>query len=43
MYRGLDYRLIKTEFIIGNLVYKDPKPTMDFRKIDTEAIEDGAK
>ena len=42
-YRGLDYRPIETEFIIGNPVCKDPKPTMDFRKIDTEAVEDGAK
>ena len=42
-YRGSDYRLIETEFIIGNLVCKDPKPTMDFCKIDTEAVEDGAK
>ena len=42
-YRGLDYRPIKTEFIIGNLVYKDPKPIMDFYKIDTKVVEDRAK
>ena len=42
-YRGSDYRLIETEFIIGNPVCKDPKPIMDFHKIDTEAVEDGAK
>ena len=42
-YRGSDYKLIKTEFIIGNLVQKDPKPTIDFCKIDTEAVEDRAK
>jgi exonuclease III len=40
---GSDHRPIETEFIIGNPVYKDPKPTMDFRKMDTEAVEDGAK
>ena len=42
-YKGLDYKLIETEFIIGNPIYKDLKPTMDFCKIDTEAVEDGAK
>ena len=43
VYRGLDYRLIETEFIIGNPICKDLKLTMDFYKIDTEAVEDGAK
>ena len=43
MYRGLNYRLIEIEFIIGNPIYKDPKPTIDFCKIDTKAIEDRAK
>jgi hypothetical protein len=42
-HRGLDYRLIETEFIIGNPVYKDLKPTMDFCKIDTKVVEDGVK
>ncbi len=42
-YKGSDHKPIETEFIIGNPIYKDPKPTMDFRKIDTEAVEDGAK
>jgi hypothetical protein len=42
-YGGLDYRLIKTEFIIGNLVYKDPKLIIDFYKIDTKVVEDRAK
>ena len=43
MYKGLDYRPIEIEFIIGNLVYKDLKPTIDFYKIDTKAVENGAK
>jgi len=43
VYRGSDHRPIKTEFIIGNLICKDPKPTMDFCKIDTKAVEDRAK
>jgi hypothetical protein len=34
---------IEIEFIIGNLVYKDLKPTMDFYKIDTKVVEDRAK
>jgi hypothetical protein len=43
VYRGLDHRPIETEFIIGNPICKDPKPIMDFYKINTEAVEDGAK
>ena len=42
-YKGLDYRLIKTEFIIGNPVRKDLKLTMDFCKTNTKAVEDRAK
>ena len=42
-YRGSDYRPIETEFIIGNPVQKDPELIIDFCKIDTEAVEDGAK
>jgi hypothetical protein len=43
VYKGLDYRLIKTEFIIGNPICKDLKPTIDFCKIDIKAVEDKAK
>ena len=42
-YRGSDYRLIEIKFIIGNLIQKDPELIIDFCKIDTEAVEDGAK
>ena len=43
VYRGSDHRPIETEFIIGNPICKDPKPTIDFCKIDIEAVEDRAK
>ena len=43
VYKGLDHRPIETEFIIGNPICKDPKPTIDFYKIDTKAVEDKAK
>ena len=43
VYKGSNHKLIETEFIIGNPVCKDLTPTMNFRKIDTEAVEDGAK
>ena len=43
VYEGLDHRPIKTEIIIGNLVCKDLKLTMNFCKMDIEAVEDRAK
>ena len=42
-YRSLNYKLIETEFIIGNLVCKDLKPIIDFYKINTKAVKDKAK
>jgi len=43
MYKSLDYKLIKTEFIIRNLVCKDLKLTINFCKINTKAVKDKAK